>query len=273
MRTAQDICLLCLNENATQRNSHIVSKFISKGILGAKGSRKGFILDTENPERPKPDQDTAKEDFILCPSCESYLHVLETYIAENLHKRILHQKYNDDFTYRTNPGGLEYAICNNVNRLVARLFFTSIYWRCSITSTLPFVDFKLAEEELIRKELFRHKTQSISDLLIDNDDLTLNNKPLVIIRSKKGRDQTYNYLIDRIIDDGTYLLGLNEYLTMFGVNETLITQQFGSLANKGEKPLTVIIANGEMWNSFTQNVIKLYKHGVETKSKNKKSSN
>lgn len=42
MRTSESKCLLCLENNATSKNSHIVPKFMTKSILGDDHVKKVF---------------------------------------------------------------------------------------------------------------------------------------------------------------------------------------------------------------------------------------
>jgi len=89
MRTATDICLLCDKNHSTKENSHIVPKFLTKSILGEGPIKRAYGLDTNNGHLPVPYvQDSVKEDFLFCPSCETYFSILETYIAQRLHHRL-----------------------------------------------------------------------------------------------------------------------------------------------------------------------------------------
>lgn len=233
---------------------------MSKGILGTDGPRQGFTISTGEPEqKPQIGQDTAKENYILCPSCEDYFQVLETYVAEHLHKRVLNPKYKSDFTYEVNPGNVHYAVCNNLNLLITRLFFMSIYWRCSITSVSPFTDFEIEDVELLREILINHKTQTLQDLLDAPEDETLNNIPLVVLRSMKGEDQTSNFLYATKSNDGTYGLTLNEYITFFAPEDTTATKRFEYLTNKGANPFLIIAAQDQLWSSFKQMIIDLWR--------------
>ena len=233
---------------------------MSKGILGTSGPRQGFTISTSEPEqKPLKGQDTPKESFILCPDCEDYLQVLETYVAEHLHKRVLNPKYKSGFTYKINPGNVHYAICNNLNLLITRLFFISIYWRCSITSVSPFANFKIEEAELLRKILVNHKTQNLQELLDAPEDQDLNNIPLVVLRSMKGEDQTSNFLYATKSNDGTYGLSLNEYITFFSTEETTATKRFDFLTNRGNNPFLIIAAQDQFWSTFKQMFIDLWR--------------
>lgn len=233
---------------------------MSKGILGNEGPRQGFTISTGEPDKkPSQGQDTSKESYILCPSCEDYLQVLETYIAEHLHKRVLKPKYKSDFSYKVNPGNVHYAICNNLNLLITRLFFISIYWRCSITSASPFTNFEISEAEQLRNLLFKYKTQDKQDLLIADSDDELIKTPLVVMRSMKSGDQTSNFLYATQSDDGTYGLTLNEYITFFGIEETTATKGFGNLTNRGNNTFVMIAAQDQIWSSFLQMMIDLWR--------------
>lgn len=259
-RNPEEICLLCQTEKATKTNSHIVPKFMSKGILGNDGPRQGFTISTGEPEkRPEKGQDTSKESYILCPSCENYLQVLETYIAEHLHKRVLNPKYKLDFSYKVNPGNVHYVICNNLNLLITRLFFLSIYWRSSITSISPFTDFEISEAEQLRGLLAKYKTQDIQVLLSAEVNDELNKMPLLVMRSMKNGDQTSNFLYATKSDDGTYGLTLNEYITFLGIEETKATKRFEFLTNIGKNPFVIIAAQEQIWSFFRQMMIDLWR--------------
>ncbi len=259
-RTQNEPCLLCQNENATKTNSHIVSKFMSKGILGNDSARQGFTISTNKPDKkPYKGQDTAKESYILCPTCEEYLQVLETYVAEHLHKRVLNPKYKADFSYNVNPGNVQYAVCSSLNLLITRLFFISIYWRCSITSVSPFAEFEIKEAEYLRGLLVNHRHQNLQDLLNAPEDQDLNNIPLVVLRSMKGEDQTSNFLYATKSNDGTYVLTLNEYITFLTPEETTATKRFDFLTNRGNNPFLIVAAQDQLWATFKQMIIDLWR--------------
>jgi hypothetical protein len=264
-RTPNDRCLLCQTENSTKKNSHIVPKFITKSILGTDVQKKGYIWDTGG-KRKKPTvcQDTSKEDYILCPSCEKYFEILETYVSKYLHTRIQDEKYNDNFSFFTTPGNIDYAKCLKSNSLVVKLFFLSIYWRCSITTKIPFTDFQINEEEQLRISLLRHKTQDIKELLIEIEDKKINDFSLVVIRSTNQNDQTNNFMYAQVSEDNTYGLVFNEYITFFAIEETPITRKMISFANKNGNQFLVILGSGEFWLTFKNMIIE---HFRDLKSK------
>lgn len=262
MRKPSDDCLLCLVNKATKTNSHIVPKFLSKGILGTEGAKQGFHLKTTTPDiKPIKSQDTAKENFILCPDCETYIQLLETYFSEHIHKRILNTKFDSNFEYLSNDE-IKLANCINSNLLIHRLFVISIYWRTSITSAFPFYQFKVSNEEYLRSVLNRHKTKSIKILLERAHDSELNDISLVVMRSNKGIDQTSNFLYAVESADLTFGLVLNEYIIMMGLNESPTTLKFGDFKNKGSRPFKIILFPNEAWESFKKSLI----HMVTDKS-------
>jgi len=95
IRTSNDKCLLCLTENSTKRNSHIVPKFITKSIFGMNGQEKGYIWDTGGQQKkPKICQDTSKEDYILCPACEKLFILIEKCTSISIQKYTNYFKLN-----------------------------------------------------------------------------------------------------------------------------------------------------------------------------------
>ena len=71
MREPTDDCLLCTTNKATKTNLHIIPKFIGKTIL-SDGDKKGYILDLKKTNnKVEKVQDSIKENYILCPSCDS----------------------------------------------------------------------------------------------------------------------------------------------------------------------------------------------------------
>ncbi len=256
MRKPTDNCLLCQEKKATKKNSHIAPKFLTKGILGSEGPRQGFLLNTSQPERkPRKTQDTAKESYLFCPGCEEFFEFLETYIAEHIHKRILVDRFKDDFEYSTNSGGIQYAVSKKSSLLISRLFILSIFWRCSITSTPPFNAFKTKHEDCLRTILERHRTKNLSELINASSDDELNDLPLVLLRLSKENDQTANFLYSVEQEDGALGLILNEYLSFISIEETNSTKGFGELTNIGSENLKIILLPDEIWNEIKETMI------------------
>lgn len=264
-RTPNEKCLLCHIENSTKKNSHIVPKFITKSILGTDIQKKGFIWDTGGiRKKPIVCQDTTKENYILCPSCEKYFEILETFVSKYLHSRLFNEKYHDNFSLIKTPGNIDYAKCLKSNPLIVKLFFLSIYWRCSITTKMPFTEFQINEEEQLRLGLLRHKTNDIKELLKKREDKKINDFFLVVIRSTNQNDQTNNFMYAQVSEDNTYGLVLNEYITFLAIEETPIIWKLTSFANKNANSFLVILASEEFWLTF-KNMI--FEHLSDLKSK------
>lgn len=256
IRTSNDICLLCQIEKATKTTSHIVPKFITKGIFGSSIKKKAYIFDSSlYRKNPAICQDSAKEDYILCPSCEDYLMVLETYFAEYFHKRISNKLFNADFKYNNSLNGINYANCLKANATVIRLFFYSIFWRCSITSKVPFNDFQIKEENTLRIELLRSKSPNIKTILEkENSNKILNNNSLIVIKSTDKENQTSNIVYARVTKDNLYGLISNEYISFLAFNDNLEISQFKKFTNKTNNAFLTILADNELWTSL-RNVI------------------
>ena len=121
---------------------------MGKTLLGSNGARRAYILDTDRGHLPADfTQDIAKENYLFCPSCESYFSFMETYVAERLHKRLWTVRLNEQFPYQENEGGVGWKTCLQVDPKIFRLFIYSILFRCSVSSVRLHEGFKLDVKE------------------------------------------------------------------------------------------------------------------------------
>ncbi|MBK7856659.1 MAG: hypothetical protein IPJ79_18750 [Bacteroidetes bacterium] len=168
MRNPNLKCLLCETNNSTKENSHIIPKFMGKEIFKTEKGNRGFVIGTNSAHLPPQiTQDSPKESYILCPSCEQYISILETYIATRFHSRLWDKKFSQQFGTFNNNGGITWKVCNEIEPAVFRLFIYSIVWRCSISSVPLCKDFLLnkEEEERLRLSLLLCKYETQIELL------------------------------------------------------------------------------------------------------------
>lgn len=165
-RTAVMPCLLCSTNNATQKNSHIISKLLGKGLFGTK--RKAFVMSSDKMDRkPRIVQDIPKEDFILCPSCEKYFGFLESYFKAKCYDKLWDSKYRHDFPISHIEVDMKLLECSKVDPTFFTLFIYSIVWRTFITSNSHFSHLHVNRliTEGLRKSLLTYKSSSLTQLI------------------------------------------------------------------------------------------------------------
>lgn len=259
-RTENDICLLCLDKKATKKNSHIISKFIGKSILQSTGdsNNRAYVLDTSKPHlKPRIYQDSPKENHILCPECEKYFEVLETYIAKYLFNPILIKEFEYQFEYKTNEGGVEYAVCNELNTALYRLFILSLFWRCSITSQDPFKEFKLSNEEAIRILLNHSNSTDKNEVLQTQHQPTLFKIPIVVLRHKSGINGSGNFLYSSDEHAPIFQLQTAEYIHLLSLQYESTLDRFSFLNNLGNEDFKVCLLDDNSWFKLRDQLINL----------------
>lgn len=257
-RTKNSLCLLCEEQAAIKKKSHIISKFIGKAILKDGGQNKAYVLDTSKPHlRPRIQQDSPKEDHILCPDCEKYFEILETYIAEHLFKRILSDKYNDKFEYAKNEGGVEYAICTELNVRLYRLFILSLFWRCNIATVEPFSSFSINECTQIKDLLNHYKSTDKKAILELEENPNLFKISMVVMKAKEGINASGNFLYANDEHHPIYQLQTNDFILVISLDRTVDLRQFQFLQNIGTQAFKIGILNNSSWLQLRDHLINL----------------
>lgn len=261
MRNIDSTCLLCKSAKATQRNSHIFPKFISRSILGNKNIKRAYTIGVDGFEES---QDTPKEDHILCPSCEKYFSVLEAYIATRFHNRIRDVRCSDQFTTKRNETDMVWKECEFIEPVVFRLFIYSVIWRCSISSVRLCKEFLLdpTEEESLRASLVLCKSESQKDFLAKlgrHLPLVLV-IPFIIFTADSILDQTHNLLFAHQGVRNPYQILLNEYMLVFSFRENETQKRFQFLNNVDNTKIKVGFFSEEFWvstNGHIKNLIEV----------------
>lgn len=258
-RIPTDYCLLCQKEHSTKENSHIVPKFMGKSILGKE--KRGGIVDSSLPlQRIQIKQDSPKENYILCPNCERYFEILETYSAERLFKRILNPTFNDDFEYQISEGEIEYAECKHLDNLAFRLFIISIFWRCSISTIPPFTKFQIENEEYLRQILVEFKTFDIKIILNQaNPGLIIYDTPIVILRAKNASHPESHFYYANSLVKGSYQLFLNEYIFILSLEKASSIVNFDFLNNVADENLRIGLLRNDIWVELTNGLLDMVK--------------
>lgn len=169
MRKANDICLLCRENNSNQTNSHILPKFMTTTLFATSNGNRGFYNSSDKVKQaPQVVQDGDKENYILCQDCEKYFSILENYISLNFYRRFQDIRFSKQFIISKTKLGLE-KVCKEVDSIIFRLFIYSIIWRSSVSNSKTFKNFKLKqnEEELLRESLLKFRNFNQKELLSD----------------------------------------------------------------------------------------------------------
>ena len=125
----------------------------------------------------KINQDTAKEDYLLCPDCEKKIEKYETKVANTFYK-----KRNDSKTYEKKQFGNNYE-CRKYKGLdykTFKIFCYSLLYRASIATEQSFIETKLPksyEEHLANQILNKEEFNDIpiyAFILSGNYDHTRN---------------------------------------------------------------------------------------------------
>ena len=174
MRKPTDQCLLCKAAQSSKTNSHILPRFISTGFMKQAGKgNKGFEI---GGDKPITVQDSPKEDYILCDSCEAYFAVLEGYAAGSF-KNWKDKIKDGSYSKRKIVDDLEIVSCNSANPNAVRLLIYSMFWRAGISSHGIFNGYSPRSElmESLRQILLLYKNLNRAAL-----DITIENNPVHI---------------------------------------------------------------------------------------------
>lgn len=243
---------MCDTNQATKENSHIIPKFIGKSIFGDQGIKRAYLVDTNKGHEPADfTQDSIKENYLLCPNCESYFSNIETYIAERFHKRLRTAKLTDQFPLYENKGGVTWKICLQVNPVIFRLFIYSILWRCSISESSIHQKFKLnpKEEVFLKNDLKKFIASSYKEF-IGKIEARLESTitfPFVIYTSQSFHNEPMNTIFTSPYNKNPYVLHLNEYIVLFSFETKTLLDNYDFLVNNDHSHIKLGFFSEEFW--------------------------
>jgi mRNA-degrading endonuclease RelE of RelBE toxin-antitoxin system len=204
MRTDNDICLLCCNDKATKKNSHIFPRFIGKSLIDNKNYRRAYTI-TDNLNKPKSSQDIPKQDYLFCPKCESLIaDKFETPMSIGFFNIV---DYKSDFFQVRIKNSFTYRVYYKVDYVRFKKFLYSMLFRASISDLIEFVHFKIDDsyEKEIRK------------MLLEED--YFQDYP-VYLMSCRTNDPRENQILAENIVGNTYNLHANEYIVIFDLDNS-----------------------------------------------------
>jgi hypothetical protein len=156
-----------------------------------------------------------------------------------------------------NEGGVEYAICKEMNNKVFRLFIISLFWRCSISNEEPFTSFKISEQDILRAFLQESSSTDIQAIELKKPHDNLYDFPIVVMRSKNSHDPTGNFFYANGENDDLYQLLLNEYIFFFSLESNSALQKFEFLNNVGNTNFIIGLLRDQTWQGLRNGLIDL----------------
>lgn len=136
------ICPLCNRNEATKTNCHIFPRFLGESMRKSKKSSRVIEIKKDMFfKKISTKQDTAKENYLLCPKCETFIN--DNY--ERIVASSFYNKRNELNTYSrySDGNGFTYRIYDNLDYQCFKVFCYSLLFRASVASVSPFKEFKL----------------------------------------------------------------------------------------------------------------------------------
>lgn len=136
------ICPLCNNNLATKTNCHIYPRFFGETLKNSGKYKRVYQLnEDEILGITRFRQDTSKEDYLLCPQCESFLgDELEDHVA----KKFYHVRYDNGYFSRTRlEDGFFHKTFPDLDYQIFKRLAYSMVFRASIATNFPFSEFNL----------------------------------------------------------------------------------------------------------------------------------
>jgi hypothetical protein len=250
-RSPTDLCLLCKKTAADKRSSHIIPKMMTKKMFGTPA--RGYVVTTHKNSHSRMVQDSAKENYILCTSCEARFEKVETYIARRFFLRYRNPAYKVEFPITPLDSsvfnGLDIMTLLQVDRGMMRLFVYSILWRSSISSVEELEAFNLASEieEQLRNELDCILTSTEQATLINCEQYSKAEPiiPYMMVTCVDKMAVGENFLTVGKIKDGKVYIMANDFMLYYYLPGAMIP--YPSSANLGLMHPQVDLLDLQSW--------------------------
>lgn len=271
MRNKTDNCLMCLRNKATKKNSHIIPKFLGIKMLDVGNNRRrGHSISTGKTKNGKLFgefvQDIPKEDFLVCPTCETKLSIVETCCAPVL-KSIMDEDINESKVEIKNEENQEYFEFKELDSIIFHLFVYSLIWRISISQKKVFKNFKLLnnEEEELREILDHNLRDTKVDFwerINSIDRLGFQPHKFTLITSK-NIDSKRTCIFANLSSKNPYYILIHKFLLLFGfknstdfINKSMVNEDIN-------QSIKIKIRSTEDWNKMMglliENIVKKVK--------------
>lgn len=257
------MCKLCKDAVADKTNSHIVPKWMGKTMLDTGNGNKGFLIDTANTHLPrKQSQDTDKEDYILCSSCEEYFGLIESWFKRDVHDQLHGTPSTKNHELKHNGLGVKWAEFHDPKMIrLARLFYYSIIWRTSICSVKLWETIQLPaeQEEYFRKILLDCKSNKKVNLIELLPNIVLKDSPWFMnITCTDIKLKTRNLLGGFPTIFEVYRLFLNEHTLTVSFPPNEAQKKFEIMNNESEDEiLKIALVDDDFWSGQIDHHVKM----------------
>lgn len=245
-------CKLCIKEIADKKNSHIISKFLTKERLFESTNHKRQAIELNNTGKIRVQQDTPKEDYILCSVCEKRLEVLETYFSKIFKEINGYTNFPSKYRVLFDENGEEYIELNEIPFSLFKLFFCSIIWRTSISNLAAFKNYKLdiETEENIRVLLDSNLKSHHKDLIESTCDVRdIPFFECILMKPKEYSNLSRGYFFAFNVSEDIHLIMTVDYAFVFKKIIDLKSVNFES------KKAKITLCDLNAWKGFNNKMI------------------
>lgn len=266
MRKPDDICLLCNVNPADNKESHIIPKFMGRPLFEGNEKRHIYHIKSNNLRYKTPiSQDTPKEDYLTCKSCEKFFELLDTYFAEHINKHIRTMPKDKFDCYNPDNEDDILTFCKEANAKIIDLFIYSVIFRCHIALKSPFQSFVLPNEiaQELGSELMKFKCLTKKDLLTLNLDTTneFKFKWYSLFTPLKWDINHPAFISSHPFSCGPFtnypaLIFAGEYVIYAYLKDPFLTPAKAILVNTGYPRIKINKVTEEHWLGFYENTMK-----------------
>ncbi len=247
MRKPTDLCLLCNTNLASQTNSHIFPRFMGVTMLtSSNNKREGYTTTTDfidklkSGNKIKPEQDTPKEDFILCPSCENNFEKLETHFANKHYKVIDKPSLLNNKTDEVLINKMPVIVNKKMDYIIYKKLIYSMLYRASITSLPQFTNIHLPE----------NNKNSIRQIILN--EIEFIDYPTYSIIPARDTEYTKNCIYaNSELDNKAHLLCVNDYIFIidFG-SQSYLLKNIARFKNHKEQYAKFGLLSDKVWDDW-----------------------
>lgn len=193
----------------------------------------------------KPTQDTPKESYLFCPSCENdFSKHFETRIANSFYRDFLRKK--NQFNVHFRKYELSYNVYTSVDYITFKKFIFLQLYRTSVCNL------SIKNNVTLTKDQMDILHKNLSDPTFFQDIKTL------VLTTDFHWSKTENLIFCGAVNSNTYILWINEFIFIIQFDPSEI--QFRLLehaANFNNNSPRIILASHKLWGQFTNGIVNL----------------
>ena len=250
------ICPLCKINQADNKNSHIIPKFLGKPLFEKIKPRHTLQLNKKGKARKI--QDIPKEDNLICKSCEKRFEVLETYFSRKLVGLRNYNNKKDKFEL-SSIGPNTILKCMDLDPLLFKLFCYSLIWRISVTTNPLFKNFQLPKEIEIDLRNFLNKNLFEKHQELLNNLKSIEKYPdyhLLAFKPEAGNKDFIGILTAFQMSKDHYGIFTSDMILYFYIDDESIGQLLRSFSNNEDNNVQFVIANSSQWKELSSSVVR-----------------